>query len=56
MSATRTTASAVRAGTALLLLAGCHHPDLVQGEVEAALFFLLSRLPRSSTAVEAVVR
>jgi HlyD family secretion protein len=45
MSATRTTIAAALAGAALLFLPGCHRPDLVQGEVEAAQVDVSAKIP-----------
>jgi HlyD family secretion protein len=45
MSTTRTTTGAALAGAALILLHGCHRPDLVQGEVEAAQVDVSAKIP-----------
>jgi HlyD family secretion protein len=45
MSTTRTTTAAILAGAASLLLHGCHRPDLVQGEVEAAQVDVSAKIP-----------
>jgi HlyD family secretion protein len=45
MSTTRTTTAAILAGAASLLLHGCHRPDLVQGEVEAAQADVSTKIP-----------
>jgi HlyD family secretion protein len=51
MSTTRTTSAALLAGAALLLLPGCHRPDLVQGEVEAAQVDVSAKIPGRVAAV-----
>jgi len=45
MTPTRTTTATLLAGAALLLTAGCHQPDLVQGEVEAAQVDVSAKIP-----------
>jgi HlyD family secretion protein len=45
MSTTRTKTAAALAGAVLLLSPGCHRPDLVQGEVEAAQVDVSAKIP-----------
>ena len=45
MSTTRATTAALLAGAVILFLPGCHRPDLVQGEVEAAQVDVSAKIP-----------